>query len=98
MITFLSKNIETNSLFQMMIMVIFQQVVMVKKAMIFDFVVRNGSQIQYWITKCPTDFQILKMLSQSILILWLHSEKYYYGQFNVNSGVQSWTETYCITR
>ena len=62
----LSKNIETNSLFQMMIMVIFQQVVMVKKAMILDFVVRNGSQIQYWITKCPTDYQILRLLSQSI--------------------------------
>ena len=64
--TFLSKNIETNSLFQMMIMVIFQQVVTVKKAMIFDFVVRNGKQIQYWIIKCPTDFLILSLLLQSI--------------------------------
>ena len=66
MITLLSKNIETNSLFQMMIMVIFQQVVTVKKAMIFDFVVRNGNQIQYWIMKCPIDLLILSLLLQSI--------------------------------
>ena len=64
--TFLSKNIETNLLFQMMIMVIFQQVVTAKKAMIFGFAVRNGNQIQYSIIKYPTDFLISSLLLQSI--------------------------------